>query len=49
MGAHDEHRQTGPGLNQVIVAGQPGVEMEALHRDEGIPLHPEVSQSIGDI
>jgi LDH2 family malate/lactate/ureidoglycolate dehydrogenase len=33
----------------VLVAGQPEAEMEATRRDEGIPLHPEVSQSIRDI
>ena len=38
-----------PGHDRVIVAGQPEAEMEALRRDEGIPLHPEVSQSIRDI
>ncbi len=38
-----------PGHDRVIVAGQPEAEMETLRRDEGIPLHPEVSQSIRDI
>ena len=38
-----------PGHDRVIVAGQPEAEMEAIRRDEGIPLHPEVSQSIRDI
>jgi len=38
-----------PGHDRVIVAGQPEAEIEAVRRDEGIPLHPEVSQSIRDI
>ena len=38
-----------PGHDRVIVAGQPEAEMEAVRRDEGIPLHPEVAQSIRDI
>ena len=29
-----------PGHERVIVAGQPEADMEALRRDEGIPLHP---------
>ena len=38
-----------PSHDRVIVAGQPEAEIEAIRRDEGIPLHPEVSQSIRDI
>ena len=38
-----------PGQDRVLVAGQPEAEMEAIRRDEGIPLHPEVAQSIRDI
>ena len=38
-----------PGHDRVLVAGQPEAETEAVRRDEGIPLHPEVAQSIRDI
>jgi LDH2 family malate/lactate/ureidoglycolate dehydrogenase len=38
-----------PGHDRVLVAGQPEAEMEVIRRDEGIPLHPDVSQSIRDI
>ena len=38
-----------PGHDRVLVAGQPEAEMEALRRAEGIPLHPEVCQSIRDM
>ena len=38
-----------PGHDRVLVAGQPEAEMEAQRRAEGIPLHPEVCQSIRDM
>jgi LDH2 family malate/lactate/ureidoglycolate dehydrogenase len=38
-----------PGHDRVLVAGQPEAETEAVRREEGIPLHPEVAQSIRDI
>ena len=37
-----------PGHDRVLVAGQPEAEVEAVRRVEGIPLHPEVVQSIRD-
>ena len=37
-----------PGHDRVLVAGQPEAEMEAVRRQEGIPLHPEVVQWIRD-
>ena len=38
-----------PGHDQVLVAGQPEAEIEAVRRAEGIPLHHEVVESIRDI
>ena len=38
-----------PGHERVMVAGQPEAEVEAVRRVEGIPLHPDVAQSIRDI
>ena len=35
-----------PGHDRVLVAGQPEAEMEAVRRQEGIPLHPDVVQFI---
>ena len=37
-----------PGHDRVLVAGQPEAEMEAVRRQEGIPLHPDVVQFIRD-
>ena len=37
-----------PGHERVFVAGQPEAEVEAVRRDEGIPLHPEVADWIRD-
>ena len=37
-----------PGHDRVLVAGQPEAEMEAVRRQEGIPLHPDVAQFIRD-
>ena len=37
-----------PGHDRVLVAGQPEAEMEAVRRQDGIPLHPEVVQFIRD-
>ena len=37
-----------PGHDRVLVAGQPEAEMEAVRREEGIPLHPDVVQFIRD-
>ncbi len=37
-----------PGHDRVMVAGQPEAEVEAVHRVEGIPLHPEVAQYLRD-
>ena len=37
-----------PGQDRVLVAGQPEAEVEAVRRDEGIPLHPEVADWIRD-
>ena len=37
-----------PGHDRVLVAGQPEAEMEAVRRQEGIPLHPEVIQWLRD-
>ena len=36
------------GQDRVLVAGQPEAEVEAVRRDEGIPLHPEVADWIRD-
>ena len=38
-----------PGHDRVVVAGQPEAEVEAVRRAEGIPLHPDVAQSIRDM
>ncbi len=38
-----------PGHERVLVAGQPEAEVEAVRREEGIPLHPEVMVSIREI
>ena len=37
-----------PGHDRVLVAGQPEAEVEAVRRDQGIPLHHEVVQRIRD-
>ena len=37
-----------PGHDRVLVAGQPEAEMEAVRRQDGIPLHPDVAQFIRD-
>ena len=37
-----------PGHDRVLVAGQPEAEVEAVRREEGIPLHPEVADWIRD-
>ena len=37
-----------PGHDRVLVAGQPEAEMEAVRRQEGIPLHSEVVQWVRD-
>ena len=37
-----------PGHDRVLVAGQPEAEMEAVRRQEGIPLHPEVIDWLRD-
>jgi LDH2 family malate/lactate/ureidoglycolate dehydrogenase len=38
-----------PGHERVLVAGQPEAEVEAIRREEGIPLHPEVADSLREI
>ena len=37
-----------PGHERVLVAGQPEAEVEAVRREEGIPIHPEVLEYIRD-
>jgi LDH2 family malate/lactate/ureidoglycolate dehydrogenase len=37
-----------PGHDRVLVAGQPEAEVEEVRREEGIPLHPDVAESIRD-
>ena len=37
-----------PGHERVLVAGQPEAEVEAVRREEGIPLHSEVADWIRD-
>ena len=37
-----------PGHDRVMVAGQPEAEVEAVRREDGIPLHPDVAQWMRD-
>ena len=37
-----------PGHDRVLVAGQPEAEVEAVRREDGIPLHPDVAQWMRD-
>ena len=38
-----------PGDHRVLVAGQPEAEIEAVHRKDGIPLHPEWSSGCAEL